>query len=67
MGATLKAGEIVSHSLSTSSQAYLVAALGSLRVNGDAVDTGDGVALSDVSQVVIEATTDAEVVMVEVQ
>ena len=67
MGVTLKAGEIVSHALSTSSQAYLVAALGSLRVNGEAVDAGDGVALADVSQVVIQATTDAEVVMVEVQ
>jgi hypothetical protein len=36
-------------------------------VNGDEVDTGDGVALADVPQVIIEATTDAEVVMVEVQ
>lgn len=67
MGVTLKSGETVRHALSPSSQAYLVAALGSLRVNGDEVDAGDGVALSDVSQVVIEATTDAEVVMVEVQ
>ena len=66
MGVTLKAGEIVSHALSTSAQAYLVAAHGSVRVNGETVDDGDGVALTDVSQVDIEATTDAEVVMVEV-
>jgi len=67
MGVTLKAGESVSHVLSPSSQAYLVAGLGSLRVNGDAADAGDGVALADVSQMVIEATSDAEVVMAEVQ
>jgi hypothetical protein len=67
MGVTLKAGESVSHVLSPSSQAYLVAALGSLRVNGEAVDAGDGVALADVSRMDIEATSDAEVVMVEVQ
>lgn len=67
MGAALKAGETVSHSLTTSSQVYLVAARGSLRVNEEAVDAGDGVAIADVSQVIIEATTDAEVVMVELQ
>jgi redox-sensitive bicupin YhaK (pirin superfamily) len=67
LGATLNAGESVSHSLSTRSQVYLVAARGSLRVNADAVDTGDGVAIADAPQVLVEATTDAEVVMVEVQ
>jgi len=67
MGVTLKAGEIVSHFLPTAGQAYLVAALGSLQVNGEAVAAGDGVALAVVPQVVIAATTDAEVVMVEVQ
>ena len=67
MGVALKAGEIVSHSLDASGQAYLVAAAGSLRVNGDVVDNGDGVALADVAQVVIEAMTDAEVVMVVVR
>jgi hypothetical protein len=67
MGVTLKAGESVSRPLAAASQAYLVAALGSLRVNGDAVNAGDGVALADVSRLVLEATSDAEVVMVEVQ
>ena len=67
VGAALKAGETVSHSLTRSSQVYLVAARGSLRVNAEAVDAGDGVAIADVSQVLIEATTDAEVVMVELQ
>lgn len=67
MGVTLKAGETVSHSLSPSSQAYLVATSGTLQVNGEAVDAGDGVAVREVPQVVIEATADAEVVMVEVR
>ena len=67
MGVTLKAGETVRHSLAASSQVYLVPAGGSLLVNGDPVATGDGIALGEVPQIVIEATEDAEVVMVEVR
>jgi len=67
MGVTLKAGETVSHPLAASSRIYLVPARGSLRVNGEPVRTGDGIALGEVAQIVIEATDDAEVVMVEVR
>jgi len=67
MGVTLKAGETVSHPLATLSQVYLVPALGSVLVNGEPVETGDGVALSEAPGIVIEATEEAEVVMVEVQ
>src|SRR5258706_10547149 len=58
MGAALKAAETVSHSLSTSSQVYLVAARGSLRVNEETLDARDGVAIADVPQGVIAGTHD---------
>jgi redox-sensitive bicupin YhaK (pirin superfamily) len=67
MGAALKAGETVNHLLSPSSQVYLVAARGSVRVNEEPVETGDGVAIADAPRVAIEAATDAEVLMVEVR
>jgi len=67
MGVTLQAGETVSHPLATLSQVYLVPARGSVLVNGESVGTGDGVAMSEVPRVVIEAAEEAEVVMVEVQ
>jgi redox-sensitive bicupin YhaK (pirin superfamily) len=66
LGVTLKSGETVSHMTSPSSKAYLVPAVGTLRVNGETVEAGDGIALADLSKIVIEATSDAEVVMVEV-
>jgi len=67
MGATLKAGETVNHLLSPSSQVYLVAARGSVRVNGELVDTGDGAAIAQAPRLAIEAATEAEVAVVEVQ
>jgi redox-sensitive bicupin YhaK (pirin superfamily) len=67
MGAALKAGETVNHLLSSSSQIYLVAVRGSVRVNEEPVETGDGVAIADAPRVAIEAATDAEVLMVEVR
>ena len=67
MGATLKAGETVNHLLSPSSQVYLVAARGSVRVNGELVDTGDGAAIAHAPRLAIEAATEAEVVVVEVR
>jgi quercetin 2,3-dioxygenase len=67
MGATLHTGETVNHPLSAAGQVYLVPARGSLLVNGESVGTGDGMALGELSRVVIEAIDDAEVVMVEVQ
>jgi redox-sensitive bicupin YhaK (pirin superfamily) len=68
MAATLKAGEEVHHQMPPGAKAYLVAASGSLRVNGqEEVGMGDGLALAGVSDLSIEASTDAELVMVEVR
>ena len=67
MGVTLNAGEEVRHRLLPGAQAYLVPATGALRVNGEAVGAGDGVAIAGLPEVVIVATTHAEVVLVEVQ
>jgi redox-sensitive bicupin YhaK (pirin superfamily) len=65
MGATLKPGERVRHSLEPRSGAYLVPSSGALRVNGEYVGCGDGVALSGPCEIVIEAIDDAEIVLVE--
>jgi hypothetical protein len=48
-------------------QVYLVPAGGSLLVNGEPLGTGDGMALGEVPRIDIEATENAEVVMVEVR
>ncbi|MGD1879939.1 MAG: pirin family protein [Kiloniellaceae bacterium] len=66
LGATLKAGQSVTHSLAPGRKAYLVAATGSLTVNGKAVNARDGVALQDVETVEIAATDDAEILLADV-
>jgi redox-sensitive bicupin YhaK (pirin superfamily) len=46
-------------------RAYLVPARGAITVNGVAAQARDGVAIDDESEVVLSATEDAEIVMVE--
>jgi len=65
MGATLKAGERLTHSVGAGRHAYLVPATGSLLIDGEAVATRDGVALSGGRTVEITATADAEIVLVD--
>jgi len=57
----------VRHRLAPGAQAYLVLATGAVRVNGDVVGAGDGVAIAGLPEVVIAAIADAELVLVEVQ
>lgn len=66
LGATLKAGQSLSQSCSRTGQGYLVPVLGAVNVNGERVEAGDGVALSEESMLVVEAIDDTEVVLVEV-
>ncbi|HEX9701650.1 MAG TPA: pirin family protein [Rhodospirillales bacterium] len=66
LGATLKAGEEVRHSLAGGRRSYLVAALGDLRVNGINAPERAGVSVSGEDGITIEAATDAEVVLVDV-
>lgn len=64
LGATLKAGETVTHEVGTGRHAYLVPALGRIEVDGVAVDTRDGVALGE-GKYSILANDDSELVLVD--
>lgn len=65
-GALLKAGESLHLSLQKTSQCYLVPTLGTVVVNGERVEAGSGVAISDESMLTLSALDDTEVVLVEV-
>ncbi|MBW4331471.1 pirin family protein [Stakelama sp. CBK3Z-3] len=65
MGATLKAGEQVTHSVGEGRHAYLVSAAGAVAINGERFASRDGAALSGGETVTIEALEDAEIVLVD--
>ena len=64
LGASVRAGESVSHRVDAGRHAYLVPATGVLLVDGERVDARDGVALTEGSHV-IAALVDAEIVLVD--
>jgi redox-sensitive bicupin YhaK (pirin superfamily) len=66
LGATIKAGQSVTHTLGAGRKAYLVAAVGAIEVNGVPARARDGVAIADEGSVVITATEEAEIVLVDV-
>src|SRR3546814_5083184 len=63
--ASVNAGESVSYDLEAGRHAYLVAAKGRIRVNGEEADPRDGIALRDVGTIEVEALDDAELVLVD--
>ena len=63
--ATVNAGTSVSYNLEAGRHAYLVAAKGRIRVNGEDADPRDGIALRDVGTIHVEALDDAELVLVD--
>ncbi|RZA09818.1 MAG: pirin family protein, partial [Proteobacteria bacterium] len=63
MAATLPAGEKADYSANPSRHQYLVAASGRIRVNGQEANAKDGIAITGLDDIVIEAIDDAEVVM----
>jgi redox-sensitive bicupin YhaK (pirin superfamily) len=65
LGATVKAGETVEYALDKGRHAYLVPAVGSIKVNGVPVNARDGAAIRDESRIAITALADAEVVLVD--
>lgn len=67
MGATLRTGERVEHSVDEGRHAYLVPATGRLRVGGELVEARDGVALTGGQTVAIEALEDSEIVLVDAE
>lgn len=64
LGATLRAGERVTHAVGAGRHAYLVPASGAITVDGEPVGARDGVALGGGSYT-ISATADAEIVLVD--
>lgn len=67
MAATLPAGEKADYAANPSRHQYLVAASGRIRVNGQEANAKDGIAITGLDDIVIEAIDDAEVVMVDVR
>jgi redox-sensitive bicupin YhaK (pirin superfamily) len=66
LAGTLRAGAKASVRIGAGRRAYLVAATGSIAVNGIRAGARDGVAISDESGVDIVAAEDSEVVLVDV-
>ena len=67
LGATLKAGESVTHSVGQGRHAYLVPATGAIEIDGERVDARDGAALSGGRTFTITALEDAEIVLVDAE
>ena len=65
LGATLKAGEVITYPLAAGRRGYLVPAIGSVEINGVAIGHRDGAAIRDETELTIKAVEDAELVMVE--
>ncbi|NJR78874.1 pirin family protein [Sphingomonas corticis] len=65
MGATLKAGESVTHEVGAGRHAYLVPATGAITIDGERFAARDGAALSGGQTVTITAIEDAELVLVD--
>ena len=61
--AVLKKGDRISHSLKPQRHAWVQVARGAITLNSLPLDTSDGAAISNESDVVIEATTDAEILL----
>lgn len=65
LGATLKAGETAEYALDAGRHAYLVPAVGAVKVNGVRANARDGVAIRDEATLTITALEDAEIVLVD--
>lgn len=65
MGATVKAGERITHTVGEGRHAYLVPATGAIEIDGQRFEARDGAALSGGQTVEITALDDAEIVLVD--
>ena len=64
LGATLKAGESLTHEVGSGRHAYLVPATGAIAIDGERIDARDGAALSG-GNYTLTAIDDAEIVLVD--
>ena len=67
LGATLKAGESLEHTVGEGRHAYLVPAIGRIEIDGEAVNARDGAALSGGRTVTITAIEDSEIILVDAE
>lgn len=65
LGATVTAGERLTLEVDPARHIYLVPATGAIRINGVAAHARDGIAITGETQLEIEATEDAELVLVD--
>jgi redox-sensitive bicupin YhaK (pirin superfamily) len=65
MGATLKAGETITHEVGEGRHVYLVPATGALEANGTRLDARDGAAVPGGTTLTLTAIEDSEVVLVD--
>ena len=65
LGATLSAGQEVTHRLAEGCRAYLVVARGAITVNGTPVGTRDGVTIADEASIHIAAQADSEILLAD--
>ena len=65
MAARLGPGEKASHATGPDRHVYMVAASGSLRIDGRIAGPGDGIAITGETVIEVEAIDDAEVIMVD--
>lgn len=66
LAGTVRAGQTLHQPIGAGRVGYLVAATGTITVNGVRVGTRDGVAITDETSIAITAETDAELVFVDV-
>lgn len=67
LGATLKAGESLTHSVGDGRHAYLVPAIGAIEIEGVRFNARDGAALDGGQTVTITALEDSEIVLVDAE
>jgi len=65
LGATLDAGQRVTHSLAGGRNAYLVVARGAVEINGIAAAERDGVTISGEPEITIAAVEDSEILLAD--
>ena len=65
LGATLRKGETATYRLGADRHGYLVAAAGTVEVNGTRLAARDGAAIKDVETLSVTALTDCELVLVD--
>lgn len=65
LAATLKSGQSIAYDLPAGRHAYLALAKGEASVNGVALSARDGAAIRDEAHIKVDATADAEIVLVD--